>query len=121
MLNEMPYCPLVERCPHFPIKTEYNTCFLIEPWDQLRETRKILINNALKQEFLLRICDEKQGMGLFCDICQKIQKSAFCIADLSPKKVDLEENDKQIERLFIRPTKLLANFSFQFPQKSFFH
>ncbi len=90
------FCPLVGgKCnKNEPdIRIQLNTCFLAEPFkpDEERKRREKAIKLALKEQWKenykqnsLRIADAEPAPGsIFCDICKKIQSSAYGIVDIT--------------------------------------
>jgi len=99
------YCPVVEKCPHEPVRIKQNHFFLIEPFDEFKEKREKSIEDGLKnyfkkRRFSLVTADREITLkSLYCDICKKIKSCQVCIVDITPRILYKElKNEDSITR-----------------------
>lgn len=99
------YCPIVGECPYQPVTVIQNSFFLIEPFNEEKDEREKIIEDALKEVFgpnnykLLTSEREISNGGIYCDICRKIASSEYCITDLTAERIE--------NKLIIRPNVAL--------------
>lgn len=115
------YCPVVGICPH-KVLIKPDSYFLIQPFDEEKQTREDVIRNALdifygnrkgsypnqKAYHLEKSDEEMSNLGIYCEICRKIKSSQYCIVDITGKCYTIQDNgESKQKKIFIRPNVTL--------------
>jgi hypothetical protein len=115
------YCPVVGICSH-RASLKPDTYFLIQPFDEEKQIRENEIRKALdtlygdrkgsypnnKAYYLEKSDEEISNIGIYCEICQKIRSSQYCIVDITGKcYTTLDNVESRKKKIFIRPNVTL--------------
>ena len=91
-MGQMMRCPLVGTPCYRPIVVQENSFFLAEPEQPLedRTRRMTAIEVALGDEYSVVSALNEKGINAFtCKICEMIQASAYCIADIKGRNANV--------------------------------
>ena len=91
-MGQIMRCPLVGTPCYRPITVQEKSFFLAESEQPLadRERRKTAIDTALEGNYTVASALDEKGINAFtCKICEMIQASAYCIADIKGKNANV--------------------------------